>query len=102
MTGQHPMIGSRNLSNLAPEPVRTMLESNDLSPVTTFAQLDDESVLAVSGPDATRFLQGQLTCDVATLQPGHSTLGARCNPKGRMQSSFRMIKLSEEDYLLAL
>lgn len=79
-----------------------MLESNDLSPVTTFAQLDDESVLAVNGPDATRFLQGQLTCDVATLQPGHSTLGARCNPKGRMQSSFRMIKLSEEDYLLAL
>src|SRR4051794_4188656 len=33
----------------------TMFESNDLSPVTAFAQLDDEGVLAVSGPDATRF-----------------------------------------------
>lgn len=79
-----------------------MLESNDLSPVTTVARLDDESVLAVSGPDATRFLQGQLTCDVAALQSGSSTLGARCNPKGRMQSSFRLVKLSEEDYLLAM
>lgn len=79
-----------------------MLEPNDLSPATTFAPLDDDSVLAVSGPDATRFLQGQLTCDVAALQPGNSTLGARCNPKGRMQSSFRLLKLSEEDYLLAL
>ena len=79
-----------------------MHESNDQTPATAFAQLDDESVLAITGPDATRFLQGQLTCDVAALQPGHSTLGARCNPKGRMQSSFRLTKLDEEHYLLAL
>lgn len=79
-----------------------MHQPNDLSHATAFAQIDDESVLAITGPDATRFLQGQLTCDVATLKPGTSTLGARCNPKGRMQSSFRLIKLSEEDYLLAL
>lgn len=79
-----------------------MHESTDLPHATAFAQLDDESVLAISGPDATRFLQGQLTCDVAALQPGHSTLGARCTPQGRMQSSFRLIKLSEEDFLLAL
>ena len=81
----------------------TMHETNDLSaPATTFAQLDGDRILGVSGADATRFLQGQLTCDVAALQPGSSTLGARCNPKGRMQSSFRLLKLSEEQYLLAI
>ena len=79
-----------------------MHASHDLPHATAFAQLDNESLLAITGPDATRFLQGQLTCDVAALQPGHSTLGARCNPKGRMQSSFRLTKFSEEDYLLAL
>ena len=90
-----------------------MHETNDLSalfpqqspsplPTSALALLDHERILSVSGADATRFLQGQLTCDVAALQPGDSTLGARCNPKGRMQSSFRLLKLSEQDYLLAM
>src|SRR5690554_3731223 len=95
------------------ESVRTMHETNDLSalfpqqspspfPATALALLDQERILSVSGADATRFLQGQLTCDVVALPPGASTLGARCNPKGRMQSSFRLLKLSEEHYLLAM
>ena len=71
-------------------------------PATSLALLDHERILAVSGKDATRFLQGQITCDVASLTPGNQVLGARCNPKGRMQSSFRLFKVSEESYLLAL
>lgn len=71
-------------------------------PATALAYLDRERILAVQGSDATRFLQGQLTCDVAALAVGSSTLGARCNPKGRMQSSFRLLKRSEEEYLLAM
>src|SRR5690554_6424592 len=69
---------------------------------TGLALLDQEAVLAVQGTDATRFLQGQLTCDVAALQPGEHTLGARCNPQGRMQSGFRLLKLCEQSYLLAM
>lgn len=81
----------------------TMHQSNDLSaPAPTFAQLDGDRILGVNGADATRFLQGQLTCDLTTLQPGGNTLGARCSPKGRMQSSFRLLKLSDESYLLAI
>ena len=83
----------------------TMHETNNLSaslPATVFAQLDSDSILEVNGTDATRFLQGQLTCDLVALQPGNSTLGARCNPKGRMQSSFRLLKLGEEQYLLGI
>lgn len=77
-------------------------ELPDSLPATGLALLDQEAVLAVQGNDATRFLQGQLTCDVAALQPGEHTLGARCNPQGRMQSSFRLLKLSEQSYLLAM
>lgn len=74
----------------------------DSAPATGLALLDRDALLAVQGNDATRFLQGQLTCDVAALQPGEHTLGARCNPQGRMQSSFRLLKLSEQSYLLAM
>lgn len=83
-----------------------MHSTNDLSALSPFSAsvslLNQERLLEVKGVDATRFLQGQLTCDVATLQPGNSTLGARCNPKGRMQSSFRLLKVNEEQYLLAI
>lgn len=71
-------------------------------PATALAPIPDEGILAVAGADATRFLQGQLTCDVAALEAGSSTLGARCNPKGRMQSSFRLLKRSEQEYLLTM
>lgn len=66
-----------------------------------FCVLSHEGILAVRGPDAARFLQGQLTCNLDYLHEGQSSLGARCTPKGRMQSSFRI--LSEDDgYLLAM
>ncbi|SDR79035.1 hypothetical protein SAMN05216198_0423 [Halopseudomonas litoralis] len=72
------------------------------SSATALALLERERILEIEGSDATRFLQGQLSCDVATLPSGGNTLGSRCNPKGRMQSSFRLLKLSEERYLLAM
>ena len=90
------MHETRDLSALFPQ------QSPAPLPDTALALLDHERLLDVSGVDATRFLQGQLTCDVAALATGSSTLGARCNPKGRMQSSFRLLKLSDEQYLLAM
>nr|MBF0682738.1 folate-binding protein YgfZ [Pseudomonas sp.] len=66
-----------------------------------FCVLSHEGILAVRGPDAAKFLQGQLTCNLGYLNEGQSSLGARCTPKGRMQSSFRI--LSEGDgFLLAM
>lgn len=90
------MSVTRDLSALFP------LQQPASLPATALAHLAQERILSVHGADATRFLQGQLTCDVAALAPGSSTLGARCNPKGRMQSSFRLLKRAEDDYLLAL
>lgn len=66
-----------------------------------FCVLSHEGVLAVRGPDANKFLQGQLTCNLNYLDAQHSSLGARCTPKGRMQSSFRIL-MEGDGYLLAM
>ncbi|MEH6490841.1 CAF17-like 4Fe-4S cluster assembly/insertion protein YgfZ [Halopseudomonas sp.] len=68
---------------------------------TSLCWLTHEGVVAVDGADAERFLQGQVTCDVARLGTAQTTLGARCNPKGRMQSSFRLQR-SESGFLLSM
>lgn len=66
-----------------------------------FCTLTHEGVLAVRGPDAGKFLQGQLTCNIDYLKDGSASLGARCTPKGRMLSSFRILP-DADGYLLAV
>lgn len=66
-----------------------------------YCTLSHEGILAVRGPDANKFLQGQVTCNLNYLSDSHSSLGARCTPKGRMQSSFRILSVSD-GYLLAM
>jgi folate-binding protein YgfZ len=66
-----------------------------------FCSLSHEGVLAVRGPDASKFLQGQLTCNLNYLSESQSSLGARCTQKGRMQSSFRIV-LEGDGCLLAM
>ena len=66
-----------------------------------FSRLDHEGLLAVRGVDAAKFLQGQVTCNLSYLSPQRSSLGARCTPKGRMLSSFRIIE-DGDGYLLAM
>ncbi|VXC52239.1 tRNA-modifying protein YgfZ [Pseudomonas sp. 8Z] len=66
-----------------------------------FLPLDHEGLLAVRGADAAKFLQGQLTCNLNYLSPSQSSLGARCTPKGRMLSSFRIVA-EQDGYILAM
>lgn len=66
-----------------------------------FCPLSHEGVLAVRGADASKFLQGQLTCNMNYLSEAKATLGARCTQKGRMQSSFRIL-LEADGVLLAM
>lgn len=56
-----------------------------------YTELNHEGILAVRGADAAKFLQGQLTCNLNYLNAEYSSLGARCTPKGRMTSSFRIL-----------
>lgn len=62
--------------------------------------LSDYRFIAVEGPDAARFLQGQLSCDIRLLDKGRSSLGAHCTHQGRMVSSFRIARRSEGCYWL--
>ncbi|RRV36731.1 folate-binding protein [Pseudomonas sp. o96-267] len=66
-----------------------------------FTLLDHEGLLAIRGVDAAKFLQGQVTCNLNYLSASQSSLGARCTPKGRMLSSFRIVPV-EDGYLLAM
>jgi folate-binding protein YgfZ len=66
-----------------------------------FCTLSHEGVLAVRGADASKFLQGQLTCNLDYLSDTRASLGARCTQKGRMQSSFRIL-LEGDGVLMAM
>jgi hypothetical protein len=50
----------------------------------TVASLNSRAVIAVGGPDWRAFLQGLLTQDVETLQPGEARFGALLTPQGRL------------------
>jgi folate-binding protein YgfZ len=52
--------------------------------------------LALSGPDAKPFLQGQVTNDVEGLSPGEGCYSALLTPKGKMLGDLRILDASEE------
>lgn len=60
---------------------------------------DHHELLRVTGPDAERLLQGQLTCDVAAVGPNDVIPGAACNNKGRVITPFLLLK-EQQDFLL--
>lgn len=59
------------------------------------------SLIRVQGPDASGFLNGQLTNDVRSLDERRSQLSAWCSPKGRMLALFRVIRRGDA-FLLQL
>jgi folate-binding protein YgfZ len=61
--------------------------------------LDSFDLLRINGPDARKFLQGQVTCNVEQLSPSQSLQGAICNIKGRVVSDFRLLEYQDDCYL---
>lgn len=49
-------------------------------------------VLTVAGSDAVKLLQGQITCNINDITDTKSSLGAMCNPKGRVITTFLLVK----------
>ena len=57
-------------------------------------------LVAVTGPDAAKLLQGQLTCDVdAIADPGFAR-GALCNNKGRVLATFVLVRRAQTFYFV--
>lgn len=70
---------------------------------TYLVDLGHQGLLSIQGPDAAKFLQGQVTCDVRELTAAKVTrLGAQCTLKGRMLLSFRALQLDSEQILLRM
>ena len=65
------------------------MKSNEL------IELDYLSTLEIIGEGAIDLLQGQITADMTKVTDGKNCLGALCNIKGRVESSFLIVKKAE-------
>ncbi len=65
-------------------------------------ELDDLGALRIAGADAVRFLQGQLSNDLARLSTERSALAGLHNPQGRTIALLRIVQLAPDDLLALL
>ena len=84
LESQGATIGQDGAARFADTPVDADCASVDLSHL---------GVIAVSGPDATDFLQGQLSNDLRELSETHTQLNSHCSAKGRMLANFRVVQI---------
>lgn len=65
------------------------------------AQLTRQA-LAILGPEATKFLQGMVTCDVEKATQASASWGAHCTPQGRVIALFELQAVTDGYHLLTL
>ncbi|MXG73217.1 tRNA-modifying protein YgfZ [Escherichia coli] len=58
----------------------------------TLMTLDDWALATLTGADAEKYLQGQVTADVAQLTEHQHLMAAHCDPKGKMWSNLRLFR----------
>jgi folate-binding protein YgfZ len=61
--------------------------------------LSDRALWKLRGPDAERYLNGQVTNDVTRLENGHAIYAAVCTAKGRMEGDLTIAKHGDAFYL---
>ena len=57
-------------------------------------------MIAISGPDAKKFLQGQVTCNLDDISEQRSLLGALCSYQGKTICNFRIIEANDTCYMV--
>lgn len=68
---------------------RSGVDSSDTPPKPlSISWLSQYQLLSVVGPDASKFLQGQTSCDWRKVDDQHASYGSHCNIKGRVMCSF--------------
>lgn len=70
--------------------------------MSQFIRLDQYQLIEAHGADAEKYLQGQLTADLIALPSGANTLVAHCDPKGKMNAIFRLLKVDSERFFLLI
>ena len=58
----------------------------------TLMTLDDWALATLTGADAEKYLQGQVTADVSQMTEHQHLLAAHCDPKGKMWSNLRLFR----------
>jgi folate-binding protein YgfZ len=61
---------------------------------------DLRGLIELRGEDSLKFLQGQVTCDLNTLEPNQVISGSHCTPKGRVIFLFSALLLAEDHLVL--
>src|SRR3954469_7498962 len=72
------------------------MSRTNLSSVTFVVDRSDRGKLGLTGPDAKTFLQGQVTNDIESLEPGHGRYAAFLTHKGKMLGDLRVFDLGDE------
>jgi hypothetical protein len=67
--------------------------------ITSFTQLPERGILAVSGPDRRSFLQGLVSNDVEKLAAGRAVYAALLTPQGKYLHDFIMVEQGETIWL---
>ena len=69
-------------------------------PKTYLVELDNFGAISLSGEEKSKYLQGQVTCDVNSQTDSNLLIGAHCDAKGKVFSAFRLINRSSAHLLL--
>jgi len=62
--------------------------------------LDDWSVLSITGKDREKFINGQVTSDIASLEIATGQWSTRINLNGKIKNYFQLIKLKDQLIIL--
>ncbi|MFT3930081.1 MAG: hypothetical protein QM709_07260 [Spongiibacteraceae bacterium] len=64
--------------------------------------LSHYGLLEIHGPEAEKFLQGQITCSATEVTPALSSPGAYCTVKGRVVTSFQLLRPQTDTFWLRM
>lgn len=79
-----------------PDQPRQALDGRVITPLVHLG------ILEVEGPDAERFLQGQMSAQVSLADAGFAPLTCFCTPKGRMLANAQVVRDDEQRFWLVM
>ena len=78
----------------------SLLPNSSQLPPTYAISLNNFSAISLLGEEQTKYLQGQVTCDVDAVTDNSLSHGAHCDAKGKALSVFRLINRAGAHLLL--
>lgn len=83
-----------------PLTIETNLPALEQLNSTYLIKIDNYSAISLHGEEQSKYLQGQVTCDVNEVTQNNLLVGAHCNAKGKVFSAFRLINRDNAHLLI--